>query len=936
METLAKEHIPTYIDKIHRHPTAIFGLIFKQFSQKPCLLILDNVEREEILDQLPKTLGPNHRKPTILITSRISRWSSGVSVFALAVLSETEAIEFIKKRLNEAGVSDLTDVEKLVTELECLPLALQQAAAYIETILQELPGPITKYLVLFKEATELLEFKEGLRGNEKTTFITWTVTMNKIQELEFGQLAIRIMNIISYFEPDNIPIIRIFDKFSDKDGVIKVIFASKSGFDLETMPRISGAVALLKKYSMVSGMSGVISVHRVVQKVIRIKSSAEDVLLEGVTLLENYISPYTKNDDFTHSLLPHASSVWREASNYPNITTKFDEFERSLAEKKEFFEGPIWFNVYDPVDPFVGREEELKSLRLCLHPEDGTSPLATVLSGPKEIGKTELARKYAEVFSKFYDDNAIWLDGRILDFLKRSLFDLATSYLAISKEAADEMSIVDLYERVCDVFKKRQKKWLLVLDHVSDFEIFRILPVAEELAKPTVLIISTKSFSDWKNQFKVNGLELCGMHPVLHFLPTLVETESEIRNPWLLSLAYKHCKLLDESAAIFIPYIMSEMSSQEDSIDSFIELYKKFKLSEELVLNYGQENHRSVIMTFLLWEMTMASMRSGKGIWKRAVAIATQILNLIAFFEPEKNIPIRILLDLKYKFDPSPSPQAKDLSQTSDSDATGSDSETSDATGSDSETSDATGSDSVEKDILRRAVILLKEYSLVILSGDKWSLFRSSNSASDAKAVIRVHLQVQRLARLSLSDAETQEFLFRGFMFLQKYFTWEFRGHEYTKHLIPHARALWNHESAFTGSKKNKVAFCHFPSLICETLVYYEEYELALQVSKEAAAALEYMFEEETKEYIQQITDSDPSVLKFLHEFNESLQSSDNIYEECVKILGDQHQLILALYNLVTLKLEILERYADAKCLLESDYSGLKDQKKKKRTCTVI
>jgi hypothetical protein len=106
---------------------------------------LNNVEGEEIRDLLPRTLNPDHRKPTVLITSRVSNWSHGVSVFALKLLNESEVIEIIRKHLNEAGVRDFTNIEQLVTEFGYLPLALQQATAYIVGVLKDIPQPATEY-----------------------------------------------------------------------------------------------------------------------------------------------------------------------------------------------------------------------------------------------------------------------------------------------------------------------------------------------------------------------------------------------------------------------------------------------------------------------------------------------------------------------------------------------------------------------------------------------------------------------------------------------------------------------------------------------------------------------------------------------------------------------------------------------------------------------
>ncbi len=75
------------------------------------------------------------------------------------------------------------------------------------------------------------------------------------------------------------------------------------------------------------------------------------------------------------------------------------------------------------------------------------------------------------------------------------------------------------------------------------------------------------------------------------------------------------------------------------------------------------------------------------------LAIATQILNLNAFFQPATSIPFRIFIDLKLKTEPIPSPQAKDLGQTSG----------------------ATGSDSVEENTLYIFLLLICTNKLVIL-----------------------------------------------------------------------------------------------------------------------------------------------------------------------------------------------------------------------------
>jgi hypothetical protein len=245
---------------------------------------------------------------------------------------------------------------------------------------------------------------------------------------------------------------------------------------------------------------------------LKISADAEGILSEGIKLLKKYIRPGTENDELIRSLLPHATAVWRETIKYKQLTLKYKYFEDALSEKEEFFEGSIWFECQDPVDSFIGREADLKSLHACLNPVDGASPLATVLCGPFGIGKRELVRKYASAFSKSYADNVIWLDGTTLSSLNESLSKLAMSLLGVAEDTAKDMSIPELFQTAYDHFKKRKKKSLIIIN-VSDFDVLRILPKAKEFPKPAVLIISTAPYYAWEKRFKVNGIDLRRLNP---------------------------------------------------------------------------------------------------------------------------------------------------------------------------------------------------------------------------------------------------------------------------------------------------------------------------------------------------------------------------------------------------------------------------------------
>jgi hypothetical protein len=133
-------------------PTVILQQVFDRFSSQKCLLIFDNVEGIKVLDYLPKSCPPKIMKPYVLITSRLSEWDLGVKVLNLGVLSHDEAVLFVKKCLN-FKTEEEESVDRLISTLQCLPLALQQAVAYIRSVLQLYPN------ILFKNTLTFLRVK---------------------------------------------------------------------------------------------------------------------------------------------------------------------------------------------------------------------------------------------------------------------------------------------------------------------------------------------------------------------------------------------------------------------------------------------------------------------------------------------------------------------------------------------------------------------------------------------------------------------------------------------------------------------------------------------------------------------------------------------------------------------------------------------------------
>jgi hypothetical protein len=177
------------------------------------LMIYDEAHRNyQIVEKfLPPGNGGN-----ILITSR-SIGLKRISQTSMKILNmaEEEAVSLLLKSAGFDGMSGNSGsvARRLVSELIGIPLALDQAGAYILTT----QCGIAEYLELFtKHKHELLsnsEFK-GASDYATTTYGTWDISMKKIEKIaqndtgeggHAAQSAIKILRIFAFLQHVNIP-----------------------------------------------------------------------------------------------------------------------------------------------------------------------------------------------------------------------------------------------------------------------------------------------------------------------------------------------------------------------------------------------------------------------------------------------------------------------------------------------------------------------------------------------------------------------------------------------------------------------------------------------------------------------------------------------------------------------------------------------------------
>src|ERR1019366_511180 len=160
------------------------------------LLVFDNANS---LDELEEFLphGPGH----VLITSRDQDWRQKAAVVDVDVFPPEDSIEFLGKRSGHANTGNMDGSAAVAEMLGHLPLALEQAAAFMA----ETGTPFLEYVRLFeRRASELLDMKapQHLRY-PATVATTWNLLFERIGSER--PAAAQLLQLCAFMAPDAIP-----------------------------------------------------------------------------------------------------------------------------------------------------------------------------------------------------------------------------------------------------------------------------------------------------------------------------------------------------------------------------------------------------------------------------------------------------------------------------------------------------------------------------------------------------------------------------------------------------------------------------------------------------------------------------------------------------------------------------------------------------------
>ena len=226
------------------------------------LLVFDNAPDQKAVQRFLPPTGQGQ----VLITSQSPFWPPLTAV-EVPVLDRLAAAEFLVNRTSDP---DTRAAEELAEELGGLPLALEQAAAY----LQAAGGSLAEYLDWFRQRRADLLARGELAGHDETVVTTWALPFARLEQSAPG--AAGLLRLLAFCAPEAVP--------------LRLLLQSRAGLTEDLHPEVAAvlvplledtlaakdAIVALRRYSLITlAVDGSASVHRLVQAVTADQMPAE-------------------------------------------------------------------------------------------------------------------------------------------------------------------------------------------------------------------------------------------------------------------------------------------------------------------------------------------------------------------------------------------------------------------------------------------------------------------------------------------------------------------------------------------------------------------------------------------------------------------------------------------------------------------------------------
>ncbi len=174
-------------------------------THREWLLILDNVEDFTVL----RNFIPSNSAGHLLLTTRLHATGTIARRVELLKMEPSEGSLFLLRRskiiaagaaLEDASEADRGLAAEILKEVDGLPLALDQAGAFID----ETPSSLAEYLELYRAGGATLRAKRGeLAGDHDSVTVTFSLAFEQVSKKSAA--AADLVRLCAFLAPDAIP-----------------------------------------------------------------------------------------------------------------------------------------------------------------------------------------------------------------------------------------------------------------------------------------------------------------------------------------------------------------------------------------------------------------------------------------------------------------------------------------------------------------------------------------------------------------------------------------------------------------------------------------------------------------------------------------------------------------------------------------------------------
>ena len=243
-------------------------------EQKNWLLVVDNLDDIAVIDGfLPSTNCNGH---TLITTRNSSTEGIPAQGIEVEVLDVETAVQLFRILLNPRPELEFSDddssIRTIVKELGCLPLAIEQAAAFI----RESKRSINEYLPLYRKSRSTRQKlqKWTPKGNRKYQYsvaTTWQMSFDLVRRNPESPDAVLLLQLLAFLNPDLI--------------LVEFLQAGSNGLDenlrnlLNDDVELEEALRVLQQFSLIKRIQNGqgIWIHRLIQEAIQHELGRDDL-----------------------------------------------------------------------------------------------------------------------------------------------------------------------------------------------------------------------------------------------------------------------------------------------------------------------------------------------------------------------------------------------------------------------------------------------------------------------------------------------------------------------------------------------------------------------------------------------------------------------------------------------------------------------------------